>query len=200
VFAAQIAARLGERKVPAFDRGGTAAKVSLIEDFRSETSRVFEVDRADRFLKGSGLPVRIPVIEIGAGGGSQSRLDALKRVTVGPESASSVPGPVCYNGGGSDPAVTDADVALGLIDPTTFAGGTIKLYPGLVKKALKKVISDPLGLDEEMAAYAVYEMVCENMASTARVHQDQVYAARQLQRGGGDRIAQRHVPRYSRLG
>jgi N-methylhydantoinase A len=142
----------------------------------------------------------IEMVEIGAGGGSLARLDALERVTVGPESASSVPGPVCYNGGGSDPAVTDADVALGLIDPTTFAGGTIKLYPGLVKKALKKVISDPLGLDEEMAAYAVYEMVCENMASTARVHQDQVYAARQLQRGGGDRIAQRHVPRYSRLG
>lgn len=137
MFAAQIAARLGERKVLAFDIGGTTAKVSLIEDFRSETSRVFEVDRAARFLKGGGLPVRIPVTEmaeIGAGGGSLARLDALKRVTVGPKSASSVPGPVCYNGGGSDPAVTDADVALGLIDPTSFAGGTIKLYPDLVKK------------------------------------------------------------------
>jgi N-methylhydantoinase A len=173
VFAAQIAARLGERKVLAFDMGGTTAKVSLIEDFRSETARVFEVDRAARFLKGSGLPVRIPVIEmveIGAGGGSLARLDSLKRVTVGPESASSVPGPVCYNGGGSDPAVTDADVALGLIDPATFAGGTIKLYPDLAKAALKKVIGDPLGLGAEMAAYAVYEMVCENMASAARVH------------------------------
>jgi N-methylhydantoinase A len=173
VFAAQIAARLGERKVLAFDMGGTTAKVSLIEDFRSETSRVFEVDRAARFLKGSGLPVRIPVIEmveIGAGGGSLARLDALKRVTVGPESASSVPGPVCYNGGGTHPAVTDADVALGLIDPSTFAGGTIKLYPELAKKALKNVIGDALGLDAEMAAYAVYEMVCENMASAARVH------------------------------
>jgi len=173
VFAAQIAARLGERKVLAFDMGGTTAKVSLIEDFRSETARVFEVDRAARFLKGSGLPVRIPVIEmveIGAGGGSLARLDSLKRVTVGPESASSVPGPVCYNGGGSDPAVTDADVALGLIDPVSFAGGTIKLHPDLAKSALKKVIGDPLGLGAEMAAYAVYEMVCENMASAARVH------------------------------
>jgi N-methylhydantoinase A len=173
VFAAQIAARLGERKVLAFDMGGTTAKVSLIEDYRSETSRVFEVDRAARFLKGSGLPVRIPVIEmveIGAGGGSLARLDSLKRVTVGPESASSVPGPVCYNSGGSQPAVTDADVALGLIDPATFAGGTIKLYPELAKQALKRVIGDALGLDAEMAAYAVYEMVCENMASAARVH------------------------------
>jgi N-methylhydantoinase A len=173
VFAAQIAARLGERKVLAFDMGGTTAKVSLIEDYCSETSRVFEVDRAARFLKGSGLPVRIPVIEmveIGAGGGSLARLDALKRVTVGPESASSVPGPVCYNGGGTEPAVTDADVALGLIDPASFAGGTIKLYPELAKQALKRVIGDALGLDAEMAAYAVYEMVCENMASAARVH------------------------------
>jgi N-methylhydantoinase A len=173
VFAAQIAARLGERKVLAFDMGGTTAKVSLIDDYKSETSRVFEVDRAARFLKGSGLPVRIPVIEmveIGAGGGSLARLDALKRVTVGPESASSVPGPVCYNGGGTNPAVTDADVALGLIDPATFAGGTIKLYPELAKKALKAVIGDQLGMGAEMAAYAVYEMVCENMASAARVH------------------------------
>jgi N-methylhydantoinase A len=173
VFAAQIAARLGEPKVLAFDMGGTTAKVSLIENYRSETSRVFEVDRAARFLKGSGLPVRIPVIEmveIGAGGGSLARLDGLKRVTVGPESASSVPGPVCYNGGGTHPAVTDADVALGLIDPATFAGGTIKLYPELAKQALKSVIGDGLGLGAEMAAYAVYEMVCENMASAARVH------------------------------
>ena len=173
VFAAQIAAKLGERKVLAFDMGGTTAKVSLIEDFRSETSRVFEVDRAARFLRGSGLPVRIPVIEmveIGAGGGSLARLDALKRVTVGPESASSVPGPVCYNSGGTHPAVTDADVVLGLIDPATFAGGTIKLYPEPARKALQDVIGAELGMGAEMAAYAVYEMVCENMASAARVH------------------------------
>jgi N-methylhydantoinase A len=173
VFAAQIAARLGERKVLAFDMGGTTAKVSLIEDYRSETSRVFEVDRAARFLKGSGLPVRIPVIEmveIGAGGGSLARVDGLKRVTVGPESASSVPGPACYNGGGTSPTVTDADVALGLVDPATFAGGTIRLFPDLAKKALTGSIGEPLDMSAEMAAYAVYEMVCENMASAARVH------------------------------
>ncbi|ETR76971.1 methylhydantoinase [Afipia sp. P52-10] len=173
VFAAQIAARLGERKVLAFDMGGTTAKVSLIEDYRSETSRVFEVDRAARFLKGSGLPVRIPVIEmveIGAGGGSLARVDGLKRVTVGPESASSVPGPACYNGGGTNPTVTDADVALGLVDPATFAGGTIRLFPDLAKQALTASVGGPLEMSAEMAAYAVYEMVCENMASAARVH------------------------------
>jgi N-methylhydantoinase A/oxoprolinase/acetone carboxylase beta subunit len=96
IFAAQIAARLGETKVLSFDMGGTTAKICLIEQYQPETSRAFEVDRAARFLKGSGLPVRIPVIEmveIGAGGGSIARVDALKRVTVGPESASSEPGP-----------------------------------------------------------------------------------------------------------
>ncbi len=123
IFAAQIAARLGESRVLSFDMGGTTAKICLIEKYQPETSRVFEVDRAARFLKGSGLPVRIPVIEmveIGAGGGSIARVDALKRVTVGPESASSEPGPACYGRGGQRPAVTDADVALGKIDPDAF--------------------------------------------------------------------------------
>lgn len=173
VFAAGIAARLGERKVLAFDMGGTTAKISLIEEYRSEMVRVFEVDRAARFLKGSGLPVRIPVIEmveIGAGGGSLAGLDALKRVQVGPESASSVPGPACYGLGGTRPAVTDADVALGLIDPADFAGGSITLRRDLALDALRAEVGDGLGLGADMAAYAVYEMVCENMASAARVH------------------------------
>ncbi len=173
VFAAQIAARLGERKVLAFDMGGTTAKISLIEDYASQTVRVFEVDRAARFLKGSGLPVRIPVVEmveIGAGGGSLARLDALKRVTVGPESASSVPGPACYGLGGTRPAVTDADLVLGLIDPDDFAGGSIQLRPDLARAALEVEVGAGLGMGPDMAAYAVYEMVCETMASAARVH------------------------------
>ncbi len=173
VFAAGVAARLGERRVLAFDMGGTTAKISLIEDYRSETVRVFEVDRAARFLKGSGLPVRIPVVEmveIGAGGGSLARLDALGRVTVGPESASSVPGPACYGLGGTRPAVTDADLVLGLLDPADFAGGAITLRPDLAQAALGREIGDGLGLGPDMAAYAVYEMVCETMASAARAH------------------------------
>ena len=168
VLARAIAAR-GSSKAP----GGTTAKICLIEKYQPETSRVFEVDRAARFLKGSGLPVRIPVIEmveIGAGGGSIARVDALKRVTVGPESASSEPGPACYGRGGQRPAVTDADVALGKIDPDAFAGGTIKLSPELSKQALLRDIGEPLGLSAETSAYAVHEVVCENMASAARVH------------------------------
>jgi N-methylhydantoinase A len=173
IFAAQIAGQLGEERVLSFDMGGTTAKICLIEKYEPQTSRVFEVDRAARFLKGSGLPLRIPVIEmveIGAGGGSIANIDALKRVTVGPESASSEPGPACYGRGGTRPAVTDADVLLGMIDPHAFAGGTIKLRVDLSREALARDIGKPLDLTAEMAAYAVYEMVCENMASAARVH------------------------------
>jgi N-methylhydantoinase A len=173
IFAAQVAARANENKVLSFDMGGTTAKICLIENFEPSGSRVYEVDRAARFLKGSGLPVRIPVIdmvEIGAGGGSIAKIDALKRVTVGPESAGSEPGPACYRRGGLRPTVTDADVALGMIDPVAFAGGTIALNPDLARAALAAAVGDPLGLSPETAAYAVHEMVCENMASAARVH------------------------------
>src|SRR5436309_5278115 len=173
IFAAQVAARGAEKKVLSFDMGGTTAKICLIENFEPNSARVYEVDRAARFLKGSGLPVRIPVIEmveIGAGGGSIAKVDALKRVTVGPESAGSEPGPACYARGGLRPTVTDADVTLGMIDPAAFAGGTIALKPDLSRAALAAAVADPLGLDPETAAYAVHEMVCENMASAARVH------------------------------
>ena len=173
IFASQVAARGGEKKVLSFDMGGTTAKICLIENFEPNSARVYEVDRAARFLKGSGLPVRIPVIEmveIGAGGGSIAHVDALKRVTVGPESAGSEPGPACYKRGGLRPTVTDADVALGMIDPETFAGGTIALDLELSRGALARDVGDALGLTPETAAYAVHEMVCENMASAARVH------------------------------
>lgn len=173
IFAAQCAERLGENRVLSFDMGGTTAKVCLIEDGEPASSRFFEVDRTARFMKGSGLPLRIPVIEmveIGAGGGSIAHLDAMKRVVVGPESASSVPGPACYGLGGKRPAVTDADVMLGLIRPENFAGGSIQLQPDRSAEALLTDIGTPLGLSAEMSAHAVYEIVCENMASAARVH------------------------------
>src|SRR3954463_161539 len=173
IFAAQVAARGGEKKVLSFDMGGTTAKICLIENYEPNSARLYEVDRAARFLKGSGLPVRIPVIEmveIGAGVGSIAKVDALKRVTVGPESAGSEPGPACYRRGGTLPTVTDADVALGMIDPAAFAGGTMTLNPDLARAALVAAVGDPLGLSPQTAAYAVHEMVCENMASAARVH------------------------------
>jgi N-methylhydantoinase A len=153
--------------------GGTTAKICLIQDMEPLKGRSFEVDRAARFLKGSGLPIRIPVIEmveIGAGGGSLARLDALKRIAVGPQSAGSEPGPACYGRGGVEPTVTDADVTLGKIDPERFAGGSIRLDPALAEAALDEAIGAALSLATAMAAHGVAEIVDENMANAARVH------------------------------
>jgi N-methylhydantoinase A len=173
IFATNVAAMLDEPRVLSFDMGGTTAKICLIQDCKPGAARFFEVDRSARFLKGSGLPLRIPVIEmveIGAGGGSIARLDALGSVAVGPESASSEPGPACYGRGGTRPAVTDADLVLGLLDPKNFAGGTMALDPAAARTALQTHVGDGLGSGPNMAAYAVHEMVCESMASAARVH------------------------------
>jgi N-methylhydantoinase A len=173
ILAARVAAARGERRVLSFDMGGTTAKICLIEDGTPLKSRVFEVDRQARFLKGSGLPVRIPVIEmieIGAGGGSLARLDALDRIAVGPESAGSEPGPACYGRGGTVPTVTDADLVLGRIDPERFAGGTIPLYPEKAEEALGAEVGAKLALSAMGAARGVQEIVDENMANAARVH------------------------------
>lgn len=173
LFAAHAAARVGERHVIAFDMGGTTAKLCLISDSSPEKSRLFEADRAARFMKGSGLPVRVPVIdlvEIGAGGGSIASVDALRRVRAGPRSASSVPGPACFGRGGTQPTVTDADLTLGLIDADRFAAGSMKLNVELAHRALAEGVGRPLGISPVDAAHAVYETVCESMASAARVH------------------------------
>jgi N-methylhydantoinase A len=134
---------------------------------------VLEVARIYRFLKGSGLPLRIPVIEmveVGAGGGSIARLDALKRIAVGPDSAGSQPGPVCYGRGGSEPTVTDADLVLGRIDPGLFSGGRIALNGVAAERAVLERIGAPLNLATNHAALGISEMVDENMANAARVH------------------------------
>jgi N-methylhydantoinase A len=153
--------------------GGTTAKICLIDKAQPQTARVFEVARIYRFLKGSGLPLRIPVIEmveIGAGGGSIARVDSLGRIVVGPESAGSDPGPVCYGKGGTEPTVTDADVMLGRIDPTTFSGGKMALDTGGAERAVAKQVGSPLDLSTEHAALGISEIVDENMANAARVH------------------------------
>ncbi|MGD8832978.1 MAG: hydantoinase/oxoprolinase family protein, partial [Pseudomonadales bacterium] len=136
-------------------------------------SRSFEVDRSYRFKKGSGLPVRIPVIEmveIGAGGGSLASVDRLGRLQVGPESAGSEPGPACYGRGGQRPAVTDADVLLGRIDPETFADGRLALDLEAARRAMDDQVGAGLGMSAVEAAYAVSEVVNENMAAAARAH------------------------------
>ena len=173
IFASRIARQHGLEQVVSFDMGGTTAKICLIDKAQPQTSRLFEVARIYRFLKGSGLPLRIPVIEmveIGAGGGSIARLDAMRRIAVGPDSAGSEPGPVCYGRGGTEPTVTDADVALGRIDPATFSGGHMGLDTGGAFRAIQKELGEPLGLSVELAALGISEMVDENMANAARVH------------------------------
>ena len=173
IFAAHIAETCGLDRVLSFDMGGTTAKICLIDDFRPQTARSFEVARIGRFRKGSGLPLRIPVIEmveIGAGGGSIASVDGMGRIAVGPESAGADPGPACYGRGGRRPAVTDANLALGRYDPVRFAGGTMLLDRPAAEAALRSDIGGALGLDAGMAALGVIEMVDENMANAARVH------------------------------
>jgi N-methylhydantoinase A len=173
IFAACIARQHALPQVLSFDMGGTTAKICLIDQAQPQTARAFEVARIYRFLKGSGLPLRIPAIEmveIGAGGGSIARIDALRRITVGPDSAGAEPGPVCYGGDGTEPTVTDADVILGRIDPETFSGGAISLDVNGAKSAIAERIGAPLDLSAEHAALGISEIVDETMANAARVH------------------------------
>ncbi|MBC8038754.1 MAG: hydantoinase/oxoprolinase family protein, partial [Rhizobiales bacterium] len=173
ILASEIAAECGLDEVLSFDMGGTTAKICLLTDGEPERARKFEIARAYRDMKGSGIPVRIPVIEmveIGAGGGSIARVDKLGRITVGPDSAGSTPGPVCYGRGGTEPAVTDANLVLGKIDPAYFAGGKIRLDEAGARAALGRNIGDRLGLKDFWPAAGVTEIVEENMANAARVH------------------------------
>ncbi len=173
IFAAGIARAAGLDRVVSFDMGGTTAKTCLIDGGRPQTSRSFEIARVGRFKKGSGLPLRIPVIEmveIGAGGGSLARVDAMGRIVVGPDSAGADPGPACYGRGGTAPAVTDANLLLGRYDPARFAGGSLTLDPAAARAAMAASVAGPLGLAPELGALGVIEMVDETMANAARVH------------------------------
>ena len=173
ILATRISAEMGLDKVISFDMGGTTAKICLINDCTPQTAREFEVDRQARFMKGSGFPLRIPVIEmveIGAGGGSIARIDATGRIAVGPDSAGADPGPAAYGRGGADPTITDADIMLGRIDPRRFAGGKISLDVAASGQSIETGIGSRLGLDGRMAAFGITEMVDETMANAARVH------------------------------
>ncbi|MBV8620981.1 MAG: hydantoinase/oxoprolinase family protein [Curvibacter sp.] len=173
VLARQVAEQLGARQALSFDMGGTTAKICYIDDYQPQISRSFEFGRVHRHLKGSGLPIRIPVVEmveIGAGGGSIGRINHLGVIQVGPDSAGSSPGPAAYGLGGQAPTVTDAHAALGHLDPERFATGKVRLQPELGRQALQRDLAEPAGLALEQAAQAVLEVVSENMANAARVH------------------------------
>ena len=218
IFAAEIARQCGLDKVLSYDMGGTTAKICLIDDLKPQTNRAFEVARIYRFKKGSGLPLRIPVIEmveIGAGGGSIARVDRLKRITVGPDSAGADPGPACYGRGGAAPTVTDADLLLGRIDPAGFSGGRMALDRGAAEAAIQREVAEPLELAIDLAALGVSEIVDENMANAARVHAIEsgkdargrtlvafggaapLHAARMAEKLGLDRVL---VPSYAGVG
>ena len=173
ILATEIARECGGDDAVSFDMGGTTAKICLIDGCEPQMTRTFEVARAYRNLKGSGLPVRIPAIEmveIGAGGGSIAGVDGMGRLNVGPASAGADPGPACYDRGGERPTVTDADVVLGRIDPAEFAGGSVRLAPERAVETIRGAVGAPLELTDPLAALSVSEMVDENMANAARVH------------------------------
>ncbi len=167
-----FARRLGEERLLCFDMGGTTAKSCLIVDGEPQLTNTFEVARIYRFKKGSGFPVSAPsvdLVEIGAGGGSQARIDELGLLKVGPESAGADPGPACYGRGGTKPAVTDADLTLGLLDASFFLGGDMVLDTDACDRALRSV-AEPLGLSAYDTAAGIHELVNQNMAAASRMH------------------------------
>ena len=164
---------LKQNNVLCFDMGGTTAKACLIENGKPNRTTIFEVARVFRFSKGSGLPLQVPVvdmIEIGAGGGSIARIDGMGLIQVGPDSSSSYPGPACYGLGGQLPTVTDSDLILGYIDAEIFLGGDMKLIKENAERAIKEHIADPLGITILNAAWAIHEIVTENMSQAASIH------------------------------
>ena len=162
----------GKKDVISFDMGGTTAKACMVEDGRVEIAPMLEAGRVHRFSKGSGLPIKAPVIdmiEIGAGGGSIAGIDEVGLLKVGPHSAGSDPGPACYGMGGTKPTVTDANLVLGYYDPGFFLGGRMALDKGAAERAVESV-AKPLGLGVMEAAWGIHKVVVESMAAAARVH------------------------------
>ncbi|MBI2197065.1 MAG: hydantoinase/oxoprolinase family protein, partial [Candidatus Rokubacteria bacterium] len=168
-----LARRLGLDRVLSFDMGGTTAKACLVHGGRLSRAYEFEIAREARFKKGSGIALRVPVVdllEIGAGGGSIASRNAIGLLGVGPESAGAEPGPACYGRGGTAPTVTDADLVLGYLSAASFLGGRMPLDVDAARTAIETSIATPLGLATSGAAWAMHDLVNENMAAAARVH------------------------------
>jgi 5-oxoprolinase (ATP-hydrolysing) len=162
----------GKTDVISFDMGGTTAKACLIEDGRCAVAAEMETARVHRFKKGSGLPIKAPVIdmiEIGAGGGSIAALDEVGLLRVGPRSAGAEPGPACYGRGGAEPTVTDANLLLGYYDPRFFLGGRMALDREAAERALAS-LGAKLGLSPLETASGIHRTVTESMAAAARIH------------------------------
>jgi N-methylhydantoinase A len=168
-----LASLAGEMNVVSFDMGGTTAKMCLVRDSKPRVTDEFEVARVYRFKKGSGLPLKIPsveLIEIGAGGGSIAFVDKLGLLSVGPQSSEAVPGPACYGSGGENPTVTDADLLLGYLSADNFLGGRMKLDAKKAEEVVKEQIAEPLEMDINQASWGVYQTVTFNMVNATKVY------------------------------
>jgi N-methylhydantoinase A len=174
VIASQHYGRMFQIKdIFCFDMGGTTAKSCLIQKGHAGLVSTFEVGRVQRFKKGSGLPIQVPVVdlmEIGAGGGSIATMSRMGLLQVGPESAGADPGPACYGSGGENPTVTDADLLLGYLDPDYFLGGTMPLDRAASEKAMDAKVAGPLGTSVVEAAYGIHDLINETMAAAAKTH------------------------------
>jgi 5-oxoprolinase (ATP-hydrolysing) len=161
-----------QESVISFDMGGTTAKACLVEDGQIEVASQMEAAREHRFKRGSGLPIKAPVIdmiEIGAGGGSIAGIDEVGLLRVGPRSAGADPGPACYGRGGTEATVTDANLVLGYYDPSFFLGGRMTLDRKAAMTAVGK-LGDQIGLSAIEAAHGIHKVVTESMAAAARIH------------------------------
>jgi N-methylhydantoinase A len=172
IAAAYFGRRLGLDELISFDMGGTTTKACLVTGGTPLRVPELEVARVARFKRGSGLPLKMPaleLVEIGAGGGSIGHVDSLGLLRVGPQSAGADPGPACYGRGGFNPTVTDADLMLGILDPAYFLGGEMALDPVLAERALAQV-GQPLGLDAHGAARGMFDIVNNQMALALQTH------------------------------
>jgi N-methylhydantoinase A len=173
IAAAKFGALMRKPDLISFDMGGTTAKTCLVTGGSSSVTYEFDTARVDRFRKGSGFPVRLPcvdLIEIGAGGGSIARLDEMGLLKVGPDSASSNPGPACYDIGGTEPTVTDANLLLGYINPDRFLGGRMRLDRKRAEQVINDRVARPLGMSVDEAASGIFRIVNENMANSAKIY------------------------------
>ncbi len=156
-----------------FDMGGTTAKSCLIQKGVAGVVPTFEVGRVQRFMKGSGLTIQVPVVdlmEIGAGGGSIAKVSKLGTLQVGPESSGAEPGPICYGRGGADSCVTDADLLLGYLDENYFLGGTMKLDKEGARRGVEEKVAKPLGVSFIQAVWGIHDLINETMAAAAKTH------------------------------
>jgi N-methylhydantoinase A len=185
VISGQYYGRLfGIEEMFCFDMGGTTAKSCLIQRGEAGVVPTFEVGRVQRFMKGSGLSIQVPVVdlmEIGAGGGSIAHISRVGTLRVGPESAGADPGPICYGRGGTRPTVTDADLLLGYLDEGYFLGGEMPLDRSAARAGIEDQIAGPLGVDFLKAVWGIHDLINETMAAAAKTHI--------AEKGGNPRLA-----------